>query len=342
MPANLHALIRYRTIDECLRKKGTIWGWKDLSEACGEKLRELVNTQMPDPSQRTITGDIERMRNGRLGFYAPIVYDPSEHGYYYEDADFSIAKTNISASDREHLAQALTIIKQYRGFNRLLDIEDVIRKMEHLWTQPTEKPRDIIHFDQLAAHPGEEWFDQIVKAVRSEKSLFLQYRPFDSPDPYWADISPYLLKEYNRRWFLVGYRHDPARMEVMGLERILNILPGKKPFFQLPGFSGALHFKHVIGTTVPHGKSPEQVYIRVKGVQAKYLETKPLHPSQQVLERTEEWTDFALELVPNYELESQLLALGERVVVLAPASLRERIQERLQWALQGYEQEDGG
>jgi predicted DNA-binding transcriptional regulator YafY len=36
-----------------------------------------------------------------------------------------------------------------------------------------------------------------------------------------------------------------------------------------------------------------------------------------------------LQLIPNYELETALLALGEGVEVLSPKALRDRIKERV-------------
>ena len=74
MPTNLHALVRYRTIDDCLTKRYRRWTWQDLAEACAEKIYEYEGIEAV-PSRRTIMYDIQYMRDGKLGYYAPIVYD---------------------------------------------------------------------------------------------------------------------------------------------------------------------------------------------------------------------------------------------------------------------------
>jgi hypothetical protein len=46
MPVNRNALIRYRTIDQCLRNRFKKWTLDDLMEACGDALYEFqgINT----------------------------------------------------------------------------------------------------------------------------------------------------------------------------------------------------------------------------------------------------------------------------------------------------------
>ena len=41
MPANKNALIRYKTIDRCLRNKYRRWTLDDLVEACSDALYEM-------------------------------------------------------------------------------------------------------------------------------------------------------------------------------------------------------------------------------------------------------------------------------------------------------------
>ena len=41
MPANKNALIRYKTIDRCLRNRYRLWTIDDLTEACSDALYEM-------------------------------------------------------------------------------------------------------------------------------------------------------------------------------------------------------------------------------------------------------------------------------------------------------------
>ena len=84
MPANKNALIRYKTIDNCLRNRYRRWTLEDLVEACSEALYDMEGIRK-GVSVRTVQGDIQMMRSDKLGYNAPIeVYD---HKYYrYADS----------------------------------------------------------------------------------------------------------------------------------------------------------------------------------------------------------------------------------------------------------------
>ena len=72
--------------------------------------------------------------------------------------------------------------------------------------------------------------------------------------------------------------------------------------------------------------------------QVPYIETKPLHKSQFVVERNEDGSAiFQMEVVLNYELEKDLLGFGEGVKVLSPRLLVHNMSTRLRKASQNYQ-----
>lgn len=102
-------------------------------------------------------------------------------------------------------------------------------------------------------------------------------------------------------------------------------------FVENPGFQPQQFFEAVIGVSVPTGRQPELVLLKASPERARYIETKPLHPSQRVDERAADGSVvFAYHLVHNVELENQLLSFGETVEVLFPLSLRKAITLRVQ------------
>ena len=79
MPANKNALIRYKTIDNCLRRRYKKWTLQDLIDACSDALYDMEGI-VGGVSVRTIQNDLQVMRSDKLGYNAPIeVYD---HKYY--------------------------------------------------------------------------------------------------------------------------------------------------------------------------------------------------------------------------------------------------------------------
>ena len=60
MPANKNALIRYKTIDNCLRNRYRRWTLEDLVEACSDALYDMEGIRK-GVSVRTVQGDIQMM-----------------------------------------------------------------------------------------------------------------------------------------------------------------------------------------------------------------------------------------------------------------------------------------
>ncbi|NLD62983.1 MAG: hypothetical protein GX646_03745 [Bacteroidales bacterium] len=93
MPANLNALIRYKTINSCLAGGRRRWSIDELRERCSEALAE-DRGRYSTVSERTIRDDIRVMRSDILGFNAPI---KQEGGlYFYSDPAYSILSLSIT------------------------------------------------------------------------------------------------------------------------------------------------------------------------------------------------------------------------------------------------------
>ena len=85
MPVSKNALIRYRTIDRCLRNHYRKWTLEDLIDACSDALSEYEGRD-ENVSRRTVQADIQMMRSDKLGYNAPIVVRQNRY-YTYEDPE---------------------------------------------------------------------------------------------------------------------------------------------------------------------------------------------------------------------------------------------------------------
>lgn len=342
MPANLHALIRYRTIDQCLRRPGKKWSRDKLAQACGDALRYFVNEDIDDPSIRTIQDDIDSMRDGKLGYYAPIVYSRARQSYIYTDPDFSISNSPLTVEDASELNHALAILRQFSGFRHVEGIESIITKLEYTLSLRGSRAKEAIQFDHSIDAPGQKWLDALYRAIQNESALKLTYKPFTFSEPFVALISPCLLKEYNKRWFCIALNNESRAISTFALDRILDIQPGEGPYLKGPGFDPDSYFRDIVGVSIPEDGIVEDILLKFTAQQAKYIHTKPLHPSQQVVEETAEHTTFAFRLMQNYELESLILSFGERVEVLRPEGLREKVKQRAGEMYSLYKNSSGG
>ncbi|MDE6337413.1 MAG: hypothetical protein K2L34_12665 [Muribaculaceae bacterium] len=126
MPINKNALLRYKTIDRCLRNKYRRWTLDDLVEACSDALYEMEGITR-GVSVRTVQADIQMMRSDKLGYNAPIeVYDNKY--YRYEDSDYSISASPITDETYELVVKAVRMIR-HRGGSSVEDIGDILEKV---------------------------------------------------------------------------------------------------------------------------------------------------------------------------------------------------------------------
>ena len=110
MPANKNALIRYKTIDNCLRNRYRRWTLDDLVEACCDALYDMEGITK-GVCARTVQMDIQIMRSDKLGYNAPIeVYDR----IYYRcaDPDYSITEMPLSIEDCKLIKEAIILLEK--------------------------------------------------------------------------------------------------------------------------------------------------------------------------------------------------------------------------------------
>ncbi|MBR4815305.1 MAG: WYL domain-containing protein, partial [Paludibacteraceae bacterium] len=145
MPANKNALIRYKTIDNCLRNPYRRWTLEDLVEACSDALYEMEGISK-GVSVRTVQSDIQMMRSDKLGYNAPIeVYD---HKYYrYAEEDYSIMNMPMSQNDYDVMQEAVDMLRQLEGFEQFYEMSDVVSRLQDKLAISRNDRKPIIHFD---------------------------------------------------------------------------------------------------------------------------------------------------------------------------------------------------
>ena len=128
MPVSKNALIRYKTIDRCLRNRYRRWTIDDLTEACSEALYEMEGI-VKGVSLRTVQGDLQIMRSDKLGYNAPIeVFDKIY--YRYADPNYSINEMPLTEEDCRLLKQAVEMLDEdgKATLNEMRDVLSLVRE----------------------------------------------------------------------------------------------------------------------------------------------------------------------------------------------------------------------
>ncbi len=332
MPKNKQAMVRYQIIDRCLRRRGRRqWTTVTLAEACCRELEKqglLPGAEGPKP--RTIQQDITDMRSGKLGQAAPILFDSRLNSYRYTDPDF-VWQGNLPL-DREEvgeLRQAVALLEQVALLPQADEMRDLIVRLENALDMQVQQQPPVVLLDGNPEATGLRWLRPLYRHTRQRECLQLTYQPFTEPQPDTHIVSPYLLREYNNRWFLLAFHHRERLIWTFALDRILHLEPHLlQPFEPDPSFQAQSWFRHLIGVTRLLEHPPERILLRVDLPRARYIETKPLHPSQEITETTPGYLTFRYFLIPNPELESQIFSFGEAAEILEPPWLRDRLAKR--------------
>ncbi|MPR34014.1 helix-turn-helix transcriptional regulator [Salmonirosea aquatica] len=335
MPANRNALVRYKTIDACLRNRQRNWTLDDLIEKVSEALYEYEGIDK-GISRRTVQADIQMMRSDKLGYFAPIVIREKKY-YTYEDPHYSITNIPLSDGDLARMNEAVEILKQFKGFSHFTALNEVVQKLEDHVFSTARKMAPVIDFEKNENLKGLHFLDDLYQAVVQKKAVQLTYQSFSARAPQTFVFHVWWLKEFKNRWFAVGVRTEQRYITNLALDRIIDITPTYEEYLSNQLIDPEQYYRDVIGVTVSGNLRPIKVKLFVAQLHAPYVETKPLHHSQQVLERNAEGVVIQLKVQHNYELEKEILGFGEGLIVLEPEKLRQIIKRRLKEALAVYE-----
>ena len=332
MPDTKNPGLRLRLLDECLQRRQKIWTPARLFEAVADKFQQATGRQF---SKSQFNLDIKALREE---YSAPLAYG-RDQGYHYTEPGFSILGSPLVQADADVLRQALAMLQQFQGLGLSDELHELAQRVAgHLQAQPVaEAAQQLISFEQVSDYAGAWWLGPLYQAIRGRQVLVLRYRPFGAAEAWEATVQPYLLKQYNHRWFLIGEGTGRPGLSNYALDRIESLAPATAQAYLPPPADLAARFDNIVGVSVPDtGSQPTPVRLRFRASRGQYVRTKPLHPSQQVTSETTASLEITLHLIPTQELETLLLSFGDDVEVLTPVSLREQIEKRLRAATSLY------
>jgi predicted DNA-binding transcriptional regulator YafY len=334
MPVNKFALIRYKTIDNCLQNRLRKWTFEDLMDACSDALYEYEGVTK-GISRRAIQLDIQTMRSEKLGYNAPIIVTGKKY-YSYEEKGYSINNIPLTSQDLDTLNDVLGILKQFNSFGYFQELNDIVTRLDDKLYRQQNKGKSFIDFEKNELLRGLNHIDPLHKAIISSTTVEITYRSFKATDVQTILFSPYLLKEYRNRWFLLGANKKASAIMVLALDRIESFTERPKVQYIRPTIDVPNYFGDVIGVSKTPGQKPIQIILKIRKDHAPYIITKPMHTSQKIIREDAGGTTFSIDVIWNFELERELLGFGELIKVIAPRRLIGKIQSRTKMTTMQY------
>lgn len=183
--------------------------------------------------------------------------------------------------------------------------------------------RSRILFDNVPS--GQEHVTPIIEAMRDGNVIHVIYQQFHEQYEELY-MEPFCIKVFKKRWNLIARLHDDhSQIHRYPLDRINRLWVTDEKFTYPASFSPEKYFYDIYGvdTEMRVLDKKIKIVIRVDAIQYPWIERLPIHHSQKVIKKTDEYVDIQLNLIPNYEFIQELLAQSMHIEVLAPEELRE-------------------
>ncbi|MDN5204563.1 WYL domain-containing protein [Fulvivirgaceae bacterium BMA10] len=337
MPVNRNALIRYKTIDNCLRNRYRRWTLDDLIDACSDALYEYEGIDK-GVSKRTVQMDIQFMRSDKLGYNAPIIVVDKKY-YTYEDKEYSITNIPLTDQDLNKLSEVIEILRQFKGFSHFQELSGMVQRLEDKVHTEKTKQDSVIDFETNEHLKGLDFIDDLYQAIIHKRAVSLTYQSFKARSADTFNFHPQLLKEFRNRWFVLGFKNNKQLPLLLALDRLISIEDTSVLYVENTTLNLKEYFKQVIGVSVEKDGNPEYVEVFVENGHAPYILTKPLHHSQKIVKKQPGGVIISIKVQLNFELEKELLGYGETIKVLKPDRLVRRLKKRIALAHDHYTQD---
>lgn len=351
MPANKNALTRIVLLDKLLADRYHAYSIQDMTDYLNRELPDL--RQEGGVSKRCVEKDINYLE---YSFSIPIEFErysvdahsiATDKPYKkrclrYADPTFSIFKGKLSEEEKGLLVAALSTLGSFDGLDGFGWIDDFSKRLGMVESKPViQMSKNLLENKTLMA--------EAFSAIRAGSVVKLRYKLFNTSDEREVIMSPYLLKEYNRRWYLIGAADDTGKILTFALDRILliEVLPGYE-FREAPDDLSE-RYEDIIGVSYYEDREIQKILFWVSEKSAPYIDTKPLHGSQIKIKGEKERSMreqhsvpaggafFIIECMENYELIRELCSFGGELKVLSPEPIVDSIKQRIQSMVDIYQ-----
>lgn len=339
MATNKNALIRYKHLDMLLSDRHHYYDINDLTEKMNEMLyedgfktvtRRCIEKDLVYLTERPFCAPIERTkRNGK-------------NCVFYKNASFSIFKQEMSREERNLLREVLNTIGQFDGLDNFEWLEKFKIGLGY------NRHRQIISFSNNPYLKNSNLLGTLFDYISNKVVIHLYYHTFSNRTTRSFEFHPYLLKQVNNRWFILGTANNDGTILTFALDRIDKVEPLPEKKYKECHEDLNERFKDIVGITYHANRPVSHILFWCSNDAQDYVITKPLHGSQiQYHGEEEKWLHaqypsleggsfFSIDCIENFELITLLCSYGQNLIVLEPTSVRDEVFNRISVMVDKY------
>lgn len=326
-----NAIMRYKILDSLLSNRNRFYSITDLLNKVNEA---LVADKMSPVSRRCIEKDLNFLECAPYSAEIERFWCNGKKCIRYKEVGFSIFTKKLTDYEQDLLSEVLNTIDQFDGLDNFEWVSSLKRQLK------IQKHRRIIQFHTNPYLLGKNLMRSLFTAISNKQVIALKYHTFTSSEVKEKVVYPYLLKEYNTRWFLIAGIQDGS-IYTFPLDRIDGFEPMPQIDYVDCNDDIESRFEDIVGVTLYKDRPVENILIWVDAESYPHIKTKPLHGSQSEISTKkdsilrEKYPSLVggrflkLRCILNYELEKLLMSYMDKIVVLEPVTLTESIKTRV-------------
>ncbi len=275
------------------------------------EIHEFLRNEGFQISSRTLQRDLEDIRDE---FGIEIAWNSAKNGYFID------YENSVNAGFILHFLE-LAVSAQIM-IDTLKEGKDALR---------------YISFDSYDNSRGLGNIQKLLSAVKNYREVTFSHTSYQTGKVTQQKVRPYLLKEYQGRWYLYAENPSINDFRVYGIDRIDLLALTEVTFKPRKDPTIIERFDDMIGVTNAwDGKGKQEIILSFEPEQGMYFKSLPWHHSFIVISDTEEEFVVCLDIIPNIELVQKILMHSDKVKVRKPAWLKDEIRSILEEALKNF------
>lgn len=309
-------------------------GFQALLDEVNESIAELYPSE--GISVRTLRDDIRLFRDPENGFGAPLIVERYEGKdvYVYDDPEFSIAQKSLLPYEQYLIDAAQQLLERYDGhpkYDKLSEALILFQEEEGATNIPDYSK--ILFYDKNEAYEGLKFLKPMFLAIKNKQVLNITFQGFADNESNTFIFHPYVLKQYNQRWFVFGYNEttDMKQWSIPLDERLQHYEILQDAELKIDDTNWTTYFNEMVGvrkqSVTQEVPIAERVVLRFSPQRLQYFKTKPIHPYWDEFAEEGKEDQVFFETVINLELIQQILSYGKDVEVLEPEGLKLKMKD---------------
>jgi predicted DNA-binding transcriptional regulator YafY len=332
MPLNRNKEKRYSKIDELLQKKKL---------TLSEFQNELERAGFPI-SRRTLQTDLKEFED-KVGNekFIKNQYGKSKR-FYYDDPKISY----FDPLDEDTILNLQRLTDYLKGFDGFKELDTLSNKVYEVCSKYNlDTDSHIISFDKTGqlGNTGRMnlYIERLYCLISNHVVAHVKMESYNKDGDKACKevyIHPYHLKEYQGRWYLIGYCQEDERKEktVLPIDRMKNVVENEEIEYKEP--DPKVDYSSIFDDRIGIGDGPViKLKIKVRSaLRYKYFMSKSLHSSQKEEDMIDGCHVLKYRIVNNKELHQKLRSYGDDIEILEPLDLRKKIADSLERAAKLY------